>query len=77
MKYAVRDQDGEIVTIFEADSLGEAVALKLQFRRAYGERYVIDDDEIFTVREATPKEIRAFRHANWWPWREQGRGRSK
>ena len=56
-KYAVREEDGEVITMVDAANLGEAVGMKFQSPQAYCETLVVDDDDVFTVCEATPKEI--------------------
>ena len=63
VKYAVRDDDGRIVSIFDADNLAEAVSFKHQIRRQLKDQ--VGTDQIFTVAEATQKEVRTFKAAGF------------
>jgi hypothetical protein len=57
MKYAVKDVEGEVMSIFDADSFVEAVAIKRQLQSNYSD--MLGVDEVFSVAEAM-QEIRAF-----------------
>jgi len=71
MKYTVKDADGDVISVFEADNLAEAVALKNQlvhdtfhgaFEKQLGPvRPHHPDEEIWTVAKSTRKEIREFK----------------
>jgi hypothetical protein len=54
----MRNSDGILYTIFRADDLASAVALKHRIQRQHNEDWRVD--EIFTIAEATPKDFRAL-----------------
>jgi hypothetical protein len=56
--YTVRDAAGEVMSVFDAESFGQAVEIKHRLERVYNE--ISYSDNIFTVAKATPKEIRDF-----------------
>lgn len=58
MKGAVKDAEGEVMSVFDLNTLGEAVEIKHALERQYNEMHNVD--EIFTVAKATRQEIRDF-----------------
>jgi hypothetical protein len=63
MKYAVRDAEGVVMSVFDAESFGDAVAIKHRLERTYNE--LSGSDTVFTVAKATHKEIRDFEPAGF------------
>ena len=61
MKYAVRDAEGVVMSVFGADSFGSAVEIKHRLERLYND--MSGTDNVFTVAKATHKEIRDFEPA--------------
>jgi hypothetical protein len=62
MKYAVKDVEGEVMSIFDADNFVEAVAIKRQIQSTHNDMHGVD--EVFTIAEAT-QEICAFEPAGF------------
>ena len=58
MKYAVRDSEGVLMSVFNADNLAEAVEAKHAIQNHFNGMH--RTDEIFSVGKATRKEIRDF-----------------
>jgi hypothetical protein len=59
MKYAVRDADGVVMSVFGAESFGDAVEIKHRLERLYND--MSGSDNTFTVAKATRNEIRDFK----------------
>ena len=60
MKYAAQNGNGKVVSIFEADSLAEAVAIKHHIQQSLKEMHGID--EILSIAQATPKDRADFKY---------------
>jgi hypothetical protein len=61
MKYAVHDAKGVVMSVFDAESFGDAVEIKHRLERTYNE--MSGSDNIFTVAKATRKAIPDFEPA--------------
>jgi hypothetical protein len=71
MKYAIRDANGEIVTIVDADNLAEAVSVKHDIQAHHNNMHACD--EVFSVGLATRAERRAFKPVGFIAIKRPGR----
>jgi hypothetical protein len=56
--YSMRNSFGILYTIFRADNLARAVALKHRIQRQHNSDW--GADEIFTIAVATPRDVRTL-----------------